>query len=333
MKILLTGSTGLLGSALCPALRDAGHHVRAMTRLTSSTDLVDMRDVQQIRGNVLEPESLLEAVRGQEVIIHAVASILDRDVEAVRRVNVDGTFHLLDAVRTHGHPDARFIYISSITAGGYGTSQTPLDERMKPRPATHYGRTKLEAEELVKEHGRNHRAVSLRLCTLYGPRDRFFPVLYRLIDLGLMPILGSGEMEMSLMHATDAVRAVMAAIDSPDAPDEPFYYVSGPEAASWSHFCESIQRGLGRRRSVPVKIPGLLLTRAEGLLDRARGLPRRLRARIPHALCPDLVRMVSGSGLVCDGGRFASDTGFEASVDLDAGLRETIRWFRDHDLL
>jgi nucleoside-diphosphate-sugar epimerase len=332
MKILVTGATGLLGSALCPALRDRGHDVRALIRFSSRTELQDLEGIEVIRGNLLETDSLTDAVAGVDAVVHAAASILGRDEESARKINVDATFSLLDALRRTGNPASRFVFVSSITAGGFGTSQHPLHEEMRPRPATHYGRTKLEAEALVREHGRRMPTQVLRLCTLYGPRDRFFPVLYRLLDLGLAPQLHDGELEMSFLHVDDAAEAVISSLELGVCHAGPLY-VAGDDPVSWRGFCDAIQSALGRRRSLSVSIPTGLLTRAETIADRISSLPATLEARIPQQLCPDLMRLLTGSGLVCDGSAFRSATGFSQRIDLKRGMLDTINWYREHDLI
>jgi nucleoside-diphosphate-sugar epimerase len=332
MKILITGATGLLGSALGPALRDAGHEVRALVRFTSRTELQDLRGIETVHGNVMEPASLVDAVRGVDAVVHAAAAILGRDEESLRRVNVDGTYALLDAM-TRADEGTRLVHVSSIAAGGFGTSSHPLDERMSPRPATHYGRTKLEAEELVREHGRRRPVTVLRFCTLYGPRDRFFPLLYRLIGLGLTPVLDDGELSMSLLHVSDAARAVMTVLGRDGPSPRPVWYVSSDAAVSWRRFCGVIESALGRRMSVPIPLPRGLLNRAEPLLERLADLPPAMEDRIPAGLCADLVRLLTGSGLVCDSTAFARATGWRPTVDIEDGVRETVRWHREHDLL
>jgi nucleoside-diphosphate-sugar epimerase len=331
MKILVTGATGLLGSALCPVLRQAHHEVRAMVRSTSDRALVDTRGMELVRGNVLEPGSLLGAVRDVDAVVHAAAALPGRSVEALRRVIVDGTHALLDALRQHA-PSARLVHISSVTAGGFGTSQHPLREDMVPRPATSYGRTRLEAEEVVREHGRRGPATILRMCTLYGPRDRLLPPLYRSIAFGLTPLPDAGDMELSLLHADDAARAVARLLETPE-PLDPVYYVADDRPVSWKRMCGVIQATLRRSVSVPVVIGRGLLVRAEALLELSSRLPRRLERRIPDALCPDTIRLLLGRGLVCDGTALRERTGWVPQNDLSRGMRRTLAWFRDHDLV
>lgn len=331
MKILVTGATGLLGSALCPALRDAGHEVRAMVRQTSETDLVDTSDISIVTGNLLEPESLAAATRGVDVVLHTAASILVRDEEAIRRVNVDGTYALVDALR-RGPGRPRLVYASSIAAGGFGTSQHPLREDMIPRPATTFGRTRLEAEEIVRTASTHLDCTVLRFSTLYGPRDRLLPPLYRLIAFGITPLPEEGAMELSMLHADDGARAVARFLEI-RRPARETYYVSDDRPVPLKRLCGVIQAALGRRVSVPVRLSRSALVRAESLLERVETLPGVIESLIPQALSPDIARLLLGRGLVSDGSAFRQETGWSPRQDLVQGMRRTIAWFREHDLL
>ena len=331
MKILVTGATGLLGSALCPLLRDAGHEVRAMVRQSSSTDLQDVASIEILTGNVLEPQSLPPVVHGVDAVVHAAAVVLGRDEEAIRRVNVDGTYALLDAVRRHDR-DIRFVFISSIAAGGFGTSQHPLREDMIPRPATTYGRTKLEAEEIVREHASSMPCTVLRLPVLYGPRDRFFPPLYRLIAFGITVLPEDGSMEMCLLHSEDAAAAIMRLLEVRD-PGADTFYAADDRPVPWKRFCGVVQAALGRSVSMPLKLNRNLMRRAEALLDGLASLPDRLERRIPPDACPDVARLLLGRGLVCDASLFRESTGWSPRLDLTQGVKRTIAWCRDHDVI
>jgi nucleoside-diphosphate-sugar epimerase len=331
MKILVTGATGLLGSALCPLLRNAGHEVRAMVRQSASTDLMDVASMEIVTGNVLEPESLAVAARGVDAVVHAAAAVMGRDEEAMRRVNVDGTYALIDAVRRHD-PGIRFVLVSSIAAGGFGTTQHPLREDMIPRPATTYGRTRLEAEEIVREHASRMDCTVLRLPLMYGPRDRFFLPLYRLIAFGITLLPEGGSMEMCLLHADDAARAIVKLLETHD-PGADTFYVADDRPVPWKRYCGVVQAALGRSVSMPVNVNRNVLRRVESLLDRLSSLPDRLERRIPPDACPDVARLLLGRGLVCDASLFRERTGWSARLDLAQGVRRTIAWHRDHDLL
>ena len=70
MKILVTGATGFIGSHLCRALAELGHHVRALHRPTSSLVLLKGVSVELVQGDLFEPDSLAIAARDIEVIYH-----------------------------------------------------------------------------------------------------------------------------------------------------------------------------------------------------------------------------------------------------------------------
>src|SRR3989338_11420693 len=130
MNILITGSNGLLGSALMKKL-SANHEVK-------SFDLINGQ-------NILDLSHCLNHCKGQDLIIHC-AAILDEDNAALFDVNVDGTKNILNA--SIQSKVKRFIFIS--TAGVYGDCETKVNESTAFAPVTAYEKSKARAETFLK---------------------------------------------------------------------------------------------------------------------------------------------------------------------------------------
>lgn len=108
MTILITGGTGLVGARLLPRLVDAGFDCRATVR--SGKELP--AGVTPVKGDILDPASLAEAVDGVDTIIHLAASFRTRDEDLIWAVNHEGTRNLIAAAQQHA-PNARFIMAST----------------------------------------------------------------------------------------------------------------------------------------------------------------------------------------------------------------------------
>jgi len=118
-----------------------------------------------------------------EVLIHTAAmanvDYCETHKEEAWRVNVEGTANLLGACDKHG---TKMIFIS--TNGVFDGEKAPYSEKDGPNPINHYGKTKLEAENLVRKSGKNHTVA--RLMTMYGwnnPAERQNPVTWLLSKL------------------------------------------------------------------------------------------------------------------------------------------------------
>jgi UDP-glucose 4-epimerase len=169
MRVLVTGSSGRIGSAIARRLSDVceteGLDVRQGEWTTVTGDVADRALVQGLLGRF-------------DAVVHT-ASLHAPHVgivgaEEFRRVNVDGTRVLLDACFDHGV--RRFVYTSTTSL--YGSAMVPdrgavwVTEDLVPRPRDIYDETKLEAEELCREasaHGMT--CVSLRMSRCFPEPD------------------------------------------------------------------------------------------------------------------------------------------------------------------
>ncbi len=217
VKVFLTGGTGLLGSHVAQRLRSEGTQVVALHRSSSDTRFLASLGCELREGDLLDPpERTARAMAGCEAVVHAAAYIYGGpSLEVVREVNVHGTRNIVRGARRAGL--RRMVYLSSVAV--YGDPPGPMDETTPLdaplRPRDYYGRTKREAEEVVREaHGREGLSVTiLRPPALYGERDRLFvPQLRSLLRWPLVFVLGTGRTLLAAVYAGNAAQAVEAAL-------------------------------------------------------------------------------------------------------------------------
>ena len=158
MNVLVTGAFGNIGSHSVDALVKLGHRVRALAFGTPDARLTKAwgSKVDVVRGDVTRPETLPAAVRGVDRVVHLAYVIppacLDKPDEA-RRVNVDGTRNLLEAVKAHA-PAARLLFASSLDVFGRTADRPPPRRVTDPVQATDaYTEQKIVCEGLVRESG------------------------------------------------------------------------------------------------------------------------------------------------------------------------------------
>ena len=146
-KVLVTGATGFIGGRLVEKLLlEEGAEVRVLVRNFGSAVWLSRLDVAMMSGDITEPATLVEAVAGCNVVVHCAAA-LGGEADVMARVNVTGTANLLAAAEAAGV--ARFVHVSTLAVHGQdipdGTNETT-----PYRPVTEYGRTKLQADQLVE---------------------------------------------------------------------------------------------------------------------------------------------------------------------------------------
>jgi uncharacterized protein YbjT (DUF2867 family) len=225
--ILLTGATGNLGSALLRRLTDAGVPVRCLVRDPRRLGPERVR-VQIALGDLAEPTSFRNALRGVDTVVHLAAAIRDQPRASVEELNAVATFRLLKAAERTGVE--RFVFFSAL--GATLTSRSG------------FFRAKALAERTVASSPL--RTTIFAPSIVYSPLDPWIRLLERLSLFPMMPISGSGRALYQPIWAEDAATAVMAALAAGDARER--YELAGPQTLSYDDIAGVTLRALRRRR-------------------------------------------------------------------------------------
>jgi nucleoside-diphosphate-sugar epimerase len=231
--VLVTGATGLVGSALCELLARAGYRVRRALRAGRSASAEDV-----VVGEINAETPWPEALAGVKLVVHLAARThvmkrSDADLAEYRRVNVDGTRRLAEEAARVGV--RRFVFLSSVKVNGEVTPDRPFSENDPPAPEDAYGETKREAEELLKALGREHGMdiVVLRSPLVYGPGVKGnFERLMRLVASGLPLPLGSAANRRSLVYLGNLADAILSCIQRPQAANRTYLVSDGEDLAT-----------------------------------------------------------------------------------------------------
>jgi len=198
-KILITGTTGLVGSRLLPRLIEAGWDCHALVRGRKDVP----SGVTAVEGDLLAAESLTEAVRSMSAIVHLAAVFRTADTDLIWKSNLEGTRNLIAAMKQHA-PDARFILAS--TAHVYGaTSPHPGREDDVINPEHAYPASKFAAENALRDSGLQWSV--LRFPFVYGDGDGHLEMLPRHVVGKWHPAA-----RMSVIHHRDIANAVKMAL-------------------------------------------------------------------------------------------------------------------------
>ncbi len=249
MKALLTGPTGFIGSHLAEELLKRGYTVDCLVRKNSDLKWLENLDVHLHTGDCRQKDSLRDAVKGVDYVFHLAGLTRAPREKDFFEINTDGTENLLQAVLAECPSIKRFIYVSSLAAAGPCTKGLPLTEDTEPKPVSSYGRSKLEAEHIVRKHSSSIPSTIIRPPAVYGPRDRDFYLLYRVLNKGIFPYWG--ESFYSLVYVEDLVRGIISAAESKEAEGETFFFAD-TSIYSNIEIARVIADSLGRR---PVRLP------------------------------------------------------------------------------
>jgi len=225
--ILVTGSTGFVGSHLIKRLRRDGIKVRALVRTPSKAQALKDIGAEVVAGDIADRESLETAFAGVERVIHLVGIIQEAPGVTFTAVHVDGTRNLLEASKKAGV--RHFVYQSAL-----GT---------RPGARSQYHQTKWEAEELVRASGMAFTIV--RPSLIYGPGDLFTLRLSDMIRLSpVLPVIGSGRSKIQPVYIDDVV-SCLGKIVSGDAYFNEMYTICGPDQLTYEEVTRAIAREMG----------------------------------------------------------------------------------------
>lgn len=171
----ITGASGLLGGNLAAELCAQGWTVRATRRGSTKIDHLADLPIAWVPGDLDDASALTAAFRGADAVFHcaAMVSIVPKVTPAIRAANVDGTRHVVAAMRAAGA--GRLVHVSSVVTVGVAVDATPATEATRWNLADHgladgYSITKREAEEVVIAAA-DVDAVIVNPGYMLGPRD------------------------------------------------------------------------------------------------------------------------------------------------------------------
>ena len=247
-RVLVTGASGFVGSAIAGALRQRGYRVRTFARASSSRANLDPRDEAAV-GDILDPKSLDAAFEDVDQIVHAAADyrLWARDPAEVLRANVEGTRLVMEAARRAGV--ARVVHVSStatIQAGDGAPSDETAPAAVIPEIGN-YKRSKILGERLVEQMAARDGlpVVIVNPSTPIGPRDVKPTPTGRIIveaAAGRMPVYV--ETGLNLAHVDDVAAGVVAALECGRIGER---YILGGENVTLSDMLAAIAPMVGRR--------------------------------------------------------------------------------------
>jgi NADH dehydrogenase len=237
--ILLTGATGNVGSQVLQRLTARGERVRVLVRDPRRLGSERVR-VQIALGDLSDPASFRNALRGVETVVHLAAAIRDQPRASMEELNGVATLRLVRAAeRAH---TKRFVFFSAIGAS--------LHSRAR------FFRAKALAERAVEESDLETTVFSPSI--VYSPDDPWVTLLRRMSLLPTLPIAGPGRARYQPIWAGDVADCVIAELDRTGANGgrRRRFDLAGPETLTYDDIARVALRAWGRqRRLLHVPLP------------------------------------------------------------------------------
>ncbi len=327
MKILVTGATGFLGHNFLDQLMTVSPEPEIWIlardpQKAQSLKISLPKPVTIVQGDLCQPETLQNWPQDFDLVFHLAALVGLKDGDVFYEVNTQGTAHLLAALQEQVHLK-RLVYISSIAAIDRPLDAKPpyhpLDEASPAAPRTDYGRSKYQAEQLIKNSSFPY--TILRPAYIFGPYPRkgssMDKVIYDAVDANpytRFPYTGRA----SEIYAPDLAEIIWLVANTQACENED-YFVGNMQPVAVRDFF-SLLYGLLNRQERPYPIPGLLL-------------PLLKRLMIQEGLQPILGEILFEDYFVCNVTKLYRHIQYRPYYGFAAGLTKTLQWYRQNQLV
>jgi nucleoside-diphosphate-sugar epimerase len=274
VKVLVTGATGLVGSAVARRLLEDGHEVHALVRDPAAAGAIEPLGARLFEGDLSSPRVIADAAEGCEVAVHAAGESSHRaSRRALGWIHVAGTENVLRAVEHAGVRRLLHVSCTDVTLHAGQRTGWNEDRILTTPPADPHGAAKLRAEEIVigsGGHGSKHGAfetLALRPGLVWGPGPgQTIPRLCaEALATGGLPLYGSGRNLVPVTYSENLAHAVVCALEATECTGN-VYYVVDEELTLAGEFYTSLSVAL----SLPPPRKSALGARAELLKAQVR---------------------------------------------------------------
>jgi len=310
MKIVVTGAAGFIGSHTCERLADMGHEVIGLDNFSPYYDI----NLKQLNAKALDKKGI--TVKNVDLRNDNLALYIKKDVDFIFHFaaqpgisanstfedyfsnNFVGTQRMLDAIETLKNKP---YFVNIATSSVYGLEAT-FPETEAPKPASWYGVTKLAAEQLVLAYVRRGllQGTSLRLYSVYGPRERPDKLYTRLIDCGInnkpFPLFDGSSVHLrSFTYVKDIVDGVVSILGNRNIANGEIFNLGTETEETTAQGMQTVETILQKKIAIENKParPGDQ-SRTKANIDKARAL-----------------------------------LGYDPTTTLESGLRQQVAWFKD----
>jgi nucleoside-diphosphate-sugar epimerase len=327
-KVLITGASGFVGSFLVEEALERGFDVYAGIRNSSSRKFLQDKRIRFFNIDLSSRSQLEKALKKEkfDYIIQNAGVTKAKNEDTYYRVNAQAVD---DFVQVLKHMDAvpeKFVMISSLAAFGPADNKEEdlVTRQSQPQPVTVYGRSKLRGEQLLRQHEGFPYSI-IRPTAVYGPREEDLLTVYKMINLKLELMIGNQDQRLTFVYVKDLVRAILdVMIMSKKRSD---YFVTDGNVYSATEFNDEIKKLL-KTTTLKLKLP-VSLVRIMAILSEKMS---SLSGNYP-ALNLEKVKELECRSWECDISNLKEDINFQPAYSLSEGLKETIDWYKLHNIL
>ncbi len=319
MKILVTGANGFVGSHLCEKLLLDGHQVFALVRTPAKFKVPAHQNLKILKGDLdLETLSWVNELPLElDSVIHTAGIVHNFNTDEFFRINAEGTLHLINNLKTRFNK-LHFILISSLAAAGPSLSHQKRSEDDLDFPVSLYGKSKKQAENLLKQAAPNEYTLSVvRPPMVIGPRDPAVLDIFKMVKSRfiLLPGLNSLSKKYSFVCVYDLVQTITSILYQKK---ENLYYSSSPTTVTFEDIIVAIKKAMNRKIIFYLPFPIFLIR----LLSKILALVNHFFS-LEVRLTPDKVYELEALNWTCDSKKSEDELSQTYHYDLERTIKVT----------
>lgn len=323
-KVLITGASGFVGYHLIEEAINNNLEVFAGIRKSSEIGHLKNFDIQYRYPDFQNIESLQEdfAANKYQYVIHAAGLTKARLPAEYEQINAEYTRNI--AMAAAAGNVKKFILIGSLAAVGPLEDITEtITEQTIPHPVTSYGRSKLHAEQLLRDI-KNLNYTILRPTGVYGPRDRDIFIFFKQLTRGIEPYIGRKSQKFSFIYVADLAQAAIKALYNGDG--ETFNLSDG-------RFYDRYELGKITKdvlHLAPLKfhLPVSFVRVVAFIAEKYSSLNKKA-----SALNVEKLNELTAVNWNCNIEKARKELGYLPRYDLAAGVAETLNWYKVNNWL
>ena len=327
MKTLVTGATGFIGRHLVRRLVKEGRSVTCLVRETSDVKFLEELGVELVYGDLLVKDSLKHTVENEAIdtVYHIAGAVYAWRSKQFHQVNVRGTKNLLDSCSHCGLK--KFVYLSSIAVNGLSKKGSLISETSPCNPFTPYGKSKLNAENLIINFfaDTDISATIIRTPVVYGPdgQSDLLTRHFKSILQGRAYMIGDGVNLRSLCYIDNLIYGLLLA-EKGTPSKRTIYVVADDRVYSFKEIANTTADVYNIALDT-VHLPSLIASIAYCML---------------HLF--DFVGLYSwrlyslatmNIDLGCDTSHAKEKLGYHPRITLREGIKKTVQWCKEEGLL
>lgn len=324
-RVLITGASGFVGYHLIETALNSELEVFIAVRKTSDIKHLQSYNLHYTYPNFGDITNLENEIRNQQYdfIIHAAGTTKARTSEEYNYVNATYTNNLAKAIAGTNGIVKKVVFMSSL--GAIGPSLKPnerLNASTPPSPVTAYGKSKLLAEKLLEAY--DFPLITLRPTAVYGPREKDIFIVLKTIGQGLEPYIGTVQQQLSFVYVKDlATLTVNALFNTHNGA----YNITDGNCYDRYELAKITKAILGKK-TLKFHLPYGMVKGLAILLEKGYGLVNKT-----SVLNKEKLNELTAINWCCDISKAQEELDFKPTYDLEKGLNESIKWYKENKWL